>query len=228
MPTCVWLSVFTEQLLKCSMFSFGYFPGVWGLKVDVSEPSIGSIFLGRKMEPIEGSETSAFKPQTPGKYPKENILHNEQGESLKSRQLLKVRELERKVLAEQGSLILLPISSNALFIISVTHANFRLPWFPVHCYRPSTNFRTKSVPLNVNSGIRNLLHSCTYRLQLFSVNNKAMYSQKKRPKGLGFDDWGGRYWGPPTTNPALYRAVTRIIHYFSTENLCWFYINILR
>ena len=30
-----------------SMFSFGYFPGVWGLKADVSEPSIGSIFLGR-------------------------------------------------------------------------------------------------------------------------------------------------------------------------------------
>ena len=27
------------------------------------------------MELIEGSETSAFKPQTPGKYPKENILH---------------------------------------------------------------------------------------------------------------------------------------------------------
>ena len=26
------------------------------------------------MEPIKGSETSAFKPQTPGKYPKENIL----------------------------------------------------------------------------------------------------------------------------------------------------------
>ena len=36
------------------------------------------------MEPIEGSETSAFKPQTPGKYPKENILHKEHGESLKS------------------------------------------------------------------------------------------------------------------------------------------------
>ena len=31
-----------------------------------------------KMEPIEGSETSAFKPQTPGKYPKENILINTQ------------------------------------------------------------------------------------------------------------------------------------------------------
>jgi hypothetical protein len=38
------------------------------------------------MEPIECSETSAFKPQTPGKYPKENILHKEHGESLKSRQ----------------------------------------------------------------------------------------------------------------------------------------------
>jgi len=42
----------------------------------------------RKMEPIEGSETSAFKPQTPGKYPKENMLHKEHGESLKSRHLL--------------------------------------------------------------------------------------------------------------------------------------------
>ena len=33
------------------------------------------LHLPRKMEPIEGSETLAFKPQTPGKYPKENILH---------------------------------------------------------------------------------------------------------------------------------------------------------
>jgi hypothetical protein len=31
------------------------------------------LHLPRKMEPIAGSETSAFKPQTPGKYPKENI-----------------------------------------------------------------------------------------------------------------------------------------------------------
>jgi hypothetical protein len=30
--------------------------------------------LPRKMEPIEDSETLAFKPQTPGKHPKENIL----------------------------------------------------------------------------------------------------------------------------------------------------------
>jgi len=28
-----------------------------------------------KMEPIEGSGTSAFRTQTPGNYPKENILH---------------------------------------------------------------------------------------------------------------------------------------------------------
>ena len=38
-----------------------------------------------KMEPIEGSETSAFRTQTPGNYAKENILHKEHGENLKSR-----------------------------------------------------------------------------------------------------------------------------------------------
>jgi hypothetical protein len=38
-----------------------------------------------KMEPIEGSETSAIGTQTPGKHPKENILHiKQEGESLKS------------------------------------------------------------------------------------------------------------------------------------------------
>jgi hypothetical protein len=39
--------------------------------------------MGR-MEPIEGSETSAIRTKTPGNYPKENILHIEHGESLKS------------------------------------------------------------------------------------------------------------------------------------------------
>ena len=34
------------------------------------------IHVPMKMEPIEGSETSAFRTQTPGNYPKENILHN--------------------------------------------------------------------------------------------------------------------------------------------------------
>ena len=41
---------------------------VFGINVSIF------LHLPRKMEPIEGSETSAFKPQTPGKYPKENIL----------------------------------------------------------------------------------------------------------------------------------------------------------
>jgi len=38
-----------------------------------------------KMELIEGSETSAIRTQTPGNYPKENILYIEHDESLKSR-----------------------------------------------------------------------------------------------------------------------------------------------
>jgi hypothetical protein len=38
-----------------------------------------------KMEQIECSETSAYKIQTPGNYPEENIQHTEHGESLKSR-----------------------------------------------------------------------------------------------------------------------------------------------
>jgi len=41
--------------------------------------------LPMKMEPIEGSETSAFINQTPGNYPKGNLLYSVHGESLKSR-----------------------------------------------------------------------------------------------------------------------------------------------
>ena len=67
------------------MYSFGYFPGVWLLYADVSEPSIGSIFKGLKMEPIEGSKTSAYNNQTPGKHPKEYIIDSKHGEGLKSR-----------------------------------------------------------------------------------------------------------------------------------------------
>ena len=37
-----------------------------------------------KMEQEECSETSAYKIQTPGNYPEENIQHTEHGESLKS------------------------------------------------------------------------------------------------------------------------------------------------
>jgi len=46
-----------------------------------------------KMEPIQCSETSAIRTQTPGNYPKENILHIEHGESLKSRMLAVITEL---------------------------------------------------------------------------------------------------------------------------------------
>ena len=38
-----------------------------------------------KMEQTECSETSAYKIQTPGNYPKESIQHTEHGESLKLR-----------------------------------------------------------------------------------------------------------------------------------------------
>ena len=38
-----------------------------------------------KMEQIVCSETSAYIIQTPGNYPKENIIYSEHGESLKSR-----------------------------------------------------------------------------------------------------------------------------------------------
>jgi len=38
-----------------------------------------------KMEQTECSETSAYKIQTPGNYPEENIQHSEHGGSLKSR-----------------------------------------------------------------------------------------------------------------------------------------------
>jgi len=37
-----------------------------------------------KMEQTECSEMSAYKIQTPGNYPEENIQHAEHGESLKS------------------------------------------------------------------------------------------------------------------------------------------------
>jgi len=42
-------------------------------------------YLPMKMEQTECSETSAYKIQTPGNYPEENILQTEHVESLKSR-----------------------------------------------------------------------------------------------------------------------------------------------
>jgi hypothetical protein len=46
------------------------------------------IDLPTKIETIQASETSAMSTQTPGKHPKENILHIKHGESLKSRKML--------------------------------------------------------------------------------------------------------------------------------------------
>ena len=46
-----------------------------------------------KMEPIEGSETSANYNRTPGKYPKEYIQYSKHGESLKSRILKQLSKL---------------------------------------------------------------------------------------------------------------------------------------
>jgi hypothetical protein len=45
-----------------------------------------------KMEQIEGSETSAISNQTPGKHPKENMLHTKHGESLKSRIFMEINQ----------------------------------------------------------------------------------------------------------------------------------------
>jgi len=54
-------------------------------------------YLPMKMEQTECSETSAYKIQTPGNYPKENIQHTEQGESLKSRIIIRKFDFGRSV-----------------------------------------------------------------------------------------------------------------------------------
>jgi hypothetical protein len=46
------------------------------------------------MELIEGSETSANHNRTPGKYPKEYIQDSKHGESLKSRNSVRVKFME--------------------------------------------------------------------------------------------------------------------------------------
>jgi len=51
-----------------------------------------------KMEQTECSETSAYKIQTPGNSPVENIQHTEHGESLKSR-------IQNTYLKERSSII---------------------------------------------------------------------------------------------------------------------------
>jgi hypothetical protein len=72
------------------MSTFGWFPGVWFMLANVSEPSVRSIFKGLmyeinplKMDLTEGSETSANINQTQGNYLKVDTLNTEHGESLK-------------------------------------------------------------------------------------------------------------------------------------------------
>ena len=50
-----------------------------------------------KMEQIECSETSVYKIETPGNYPKGNILYSEHGESLKLRITIPFPLAERKL-----------------------------------------------------------------------------------------------------------------------------------
>ena len=54
-----------------------------------------------KMELTEGSETSAYINQTPGNYPKGNLLYSVHGESLKSR---KYKTFKRNMLHDATSI----------------------------------------------------------------------------------------------------------------------------
>ena len=55
-----------------------------------------------KMEPIVCSETSAIRTQTSGNYPKENILHVEHDESLKSKILLFYFDFDSTIILLDG------------------------------------------------------------------------------------------------------------------------------
>jgi hypothetical protein len=63
------------------------------------------------MEQIECSETLAYKIQTPGNHPEENIQHTEHGESLKSKKdfflsvIHKLPDRWRKYIANQGDYV---------------------------------------------------------------------------------------------------------------------------
>jgi hypothetical protein len=61
------------------------------------------------MEPIDGSETSAFRTQAPGNYPKENILHKEHGEILKSRSITTISKTTNTSTSSTSFTVLLPL-----------------------------------------------------------------------------------------------------------------------
>jgi hypothetical protein len=62
-----------------------------------------------KMEQIECSEKSAFKNQTPGKYPKDYTQDSKHGESLKSRIINSIRNKE-EIPENWKESIIVPIS----------------------------------------------------------------------------------------------------------------------
>ena len=62
-----------------------------------------------KMEQTECSETSAYKIQTPGNYPKESIQHTEHGESLKLR-ITEIPHLKKNINPGCGVLSLNTVS----------------------------------------------------------------------------------------------------------------------
>jgi len=64
-----------------------------------------------KMEQTECSETSAYKLQTPGNYPKESIQPTEHGESLKS------RILNLSIVREKISLELLDYRTKSIIYV---------------------------------------------------------------------------------------------------------------
>jgi hypothetical protein len=95
-----------------------------------------------KMEPIEGSKTSAFKTQTLGKYPKENILHKEHGKSLKSRYICSLSHHTKLYLTQNHSrvsLILAFLCSTTTFPILHSTLQYAAKALPGHMCTPCTH-----------------------------------------------------------------------------------------
>jgi len=76
------VGVFIRENVWLRLFSSQTFSGINTLTF--LKPSHSS-YLPACKDGTECSETSAYKIQTPGNYPEENIQHSEHDESLKSR-----------------------------------------------------------------------------------------------------------------------------------------------
>ena len=166
--------------------------------------------LPRKMELIEGSETSAFKPQTPGKYPKENILHKEHGESLKSRQRITNFQAKTK--------IYLPISMTEhakryrfspfiMLVVRLSYGTMQATGLlvgPDHGNFPGIDYVCPAIrPGQVIS----ITHRCPYP-HILSFYIVFWTFSKKR---LNIDEKGGSYFifnDPPIAETAPYASQT--------------------